>query len=247
MNNKLLIISQYSESQQNEYTYIPPENFKTKDFKISSNKYLNKLNSTSQGISYIFPKKQKILENNNKNYEVSLSSNHNSKEIITYIAPEKKISNNYSIESNPTYNKNYQNGISYIAPKTNNIISKKSKNSFNHKLSTQKNTYTYIAPKKSSTPNNYNIQYINNSDDNNFEISSNKNNFFYLAKNKDNKKEDSDIFKFNHNESMTFICENKKNNKIKNNVITKCYADNFKYIKDDATGAQVLENGNTQN
>ena len=46
---------------------------------------------------------------------------------------------------------------------------------------------------------------------------------------------------------MTFICEDKKNNKIKNNVIIKCSADNFKYIKDNATGAQVLENGNTQN
>ena len=49
---------------------------------------------------------------------------------------------------------------------------------------------------------------------------------------------------------MSFISEDKKNNKNnKNNddIIIKCDVDNFKYIKDNTTGAQVLENGNTQN
>ena len=38
---------------------------------------------------------------------------------------------------------------------------------------------------------------------------------------------------------MTFICDNKKH--VNNNfTFTKCEGDNFKYIKDDATGAQIL-------
>ena len=39
---------------------------------------------------------------------------------------------------------------------------------------------------------------------------------------------------------MTFICEDKKIDNNKYFVLTKCEGDNFKYIKDDATGAQIL-------
>ena len=40
---------------------------------------------------------------------------------------------------------------------------------------------------------------------------------------------------------MSFICEDKKIKNNNNFAFIKCEGDNFKYIKDDATGAQILE------
>ena len=124
--------------------------------------------------------------------------------------------------------KDNQNGISFIA-----------KNN-NYQLSNQNNSYSYIAPgktKSNTLGKNFNA--------NNFEISSNKNNYFYITKDKHEKNEDNkeklNCFKFNHNESMSFICEDKKIKNNNNFAFTKCEGDNFKYIKDDATGAQILE------
>ena len=132
------------------------------------------------------------------------------------------------------------NGISYISQNNNiNSTKKFEKENNNYQLSSQNNTFAYIAPeqnKSSKLKCNYNK--------NNFEISSNKNNYFYIAKDKYEKKEvnkkNLNNFKFNHNESMTFICEDKKIDNNKYFVLTKCEGDNFKYIKDDANGAQIL-------
>ena len=217
----------YSESSHNEFTYIANENSKNKELKISSNFKNNQLNITCQGVSYIAQEQPKPQEKNN-NLEITSSSNKDSNNYISYIAPKKSINNNYSIEYNPMNFKDNQNGISFIA-----------KNN-NYQLSNQNNSYSYIAPgktKSNTLGKNFNA--------NNFEISSNKNNYFYIAKDKHEKNEDNkeklNCFKFNHNESMNFICEDKKIKNNNNFAFTKCEGDNFKYIKDDATGAQILE------
>ena len=228
----------YSESNHNEFTYIAKakEKPKNEELKISSNFQNNEFNTTCQGISYIAKEQPK-----NNNFEIVLSSKKTPNDTINYIAPKKYIKNNYSIEYNPTNNKDNQNGISYIAQNSNNNETNNFNKNNNFELSSQNNTFTYIAPIK----NKFSLQKINN-DKNNFEISSNKNNYFYIAEDKNEnekkeiQKEKFDCIKFNQNESMTFICDNKKIDNNNNYTFSKCEGDNFKYIKDDATGAQIL-------
>ncbi len=127
--------------------------------------------------------------------------------------------------------------MSYIVQKKEKELSNKNKSnnnnqSFQFQSSNQSDTYSYIAPKKKQiiTPSfNNSIEYIYPSKDNNIKAFPNKIGF-------------SGDIKFNHNESMTFICEDKKVQK--DNLFIECGADKFKYVKDEATGAQILEQEN---
>ena len=214
----------------------------------SQNKFINSKISSSQGISYIVPNNKKYKDDNLSN---KYSESHHNE--FTYIAQEKPINNVSSNFKNSQLNTTSQgvsyiaqgpinqiNGISYISQNNNiNSTKKFEKENNNYQLSSQNNTFAYIAPEQNKSS-----KLKCNFNKNNFEISSNKNNYFYIAKDKYEKKEvnkkNLDNFKFNHNESMTFICEDKKIDNNKYFVLTKCEGDNFKYIKDDATGAQIL-------
>ena len=203
------------------FSYVSGSTKKNQNLEISTinsdnNKYSN--NNCHQGISFISNK------NTNKSNNFQISKTISQKE-ISYYAPEKDniINNQNSISS--------QN-MSYIVQKKEKELSNKNKSnnnnqSFQFQSSSQSDTYSYIAPKKKQiiTPSfNNSIEYIYPSKDNNIKAFPNKIGF-------------SGDIKFNHNESMTFICHD---NKLNNNFI-KCSEDNFKYIKDKATGAQILE------
>jgi hypothetical protein len=225
----LKIITSLNKNPQEIINYIAPKNKNINNYIIENNPTDNKENQN--GISYIAPNKPK----NNWTY----NSNTNSHQEFNYISSKNPKTFNYTItSSNPNGNINTQ--ISYI-PK----IYKKP---INYQLSTQNNTYTYIAPGKIESSNKNKEQKIMGTNNgfnkikNDFEISSNNNNFVYISKNEEEKKQKPDDFKFNHNESMTFICEDKKIPK--DNLFMECGADKFKYVKDEATGAQILEQEN---
>lgn len=210
VNKNLTINSSSNNNSQNIISYFPQANKNFTNYKIEHNPINNK--EGQKGIYYIAPNKPKKF--------VISNSNQNTHQEIHYIAP-KKIIPQYKISSN-------NNNINY------------NQNSFDYKLSTQKNnTYTYIAPGKKKK-NGFEDKQTTILKKNNLEISSNNNIYFYLSKNEDGGKNDSDNFKFKHNESMTFICKEKKENK--NNLFIQCEGDKFKYVKDDATGAQIMEN-----
>ena len=225
----LKIITSLNKNPQEIINYIAPKNKNINNYIIENNPTDNKENQN--GISYIAPNKPK----NNWTY----NSNTNSHQEFNYISSKNPKTFNYTItSSNPNGNINTQ--ISYI-PK----IYKKP---INYQLSSQNNTFTYIAPEKIESINDDKEQKImgTNNDNNkikkNFEIASNNNNFVYISKKKEEKKQKLDDFKFNHNASMTFICEDKKVQK--DNLFIECGADKFKYVKDEATGAQILEQEN---
>ena len=222
-NQKLKIISSSNINPQEKISYIAPE---TKSNYIIENIQINNKDN-QKGISFIAPNKK-------QNYWIYNSSKDSHQE-INYISSKKpkKFADEIT-SSNPNYN-NYINStqISYI--------SNKSKKPIDYQLSTQNNTFTYIAPKKKESFKEEKVKE-NNEIKKDFEITSNNNNYIYISTNKGGKKEKMDDFKFNHNESMTFICEEKEIKK--DNLFIQCDADKFKYVKDEATGAQVLEQEN---
>jgi len=229
---KLEIISNSNKNPQDIINYIAPKYKNANNYIIENNPTNNKQNQN--GISYIAPNKPKNNWTNN--------SNISSHQEINYISSKYPKTLNYEITSNNT-NNNINNSGTQIS-----YIPKMYKKPINYQLSTQNNTYTYIAPGKIDSSNKNKEQKIMGTNNgfnkikNDFEISSNNNNFVYISKNKEEKKQKPDDFKFNHNESMTFICEDKKIPK--DNLFMECGADKFKYIKDEATGAQILEQEN---
>ena len=271
-NKYLIEPNNYSTNGQNGISYLAPEKLNNKEYKISSNLNQSQLNFPSQGISYIVKEKMKTkdekqnltisnLYNNpqntinyiapekkkNFNYKIehNPSNNKDEQKGISYIAP-----NNPKTFLISNSNQSSHQEINYKAPEQPKIldfdissnknttsnqvifISNSSNKKYNYQLSAQNNTYSYIAPEK-------NEKKSNNPTKKDFKICSDNNTFIYVSKNEKENKE-KDIFQFNHNQSITFICDEKKDNKKVN--FSQCNADKFKYVKDDATGAQIMEN-----
>ena len=237
INKNFKIISSSNKNPNDIISYIAPEIKKGDKYKIEYNPSNNK--EEKNGICY-------IAQNKSKQYSLS-SSFKNSHQEIKYLTQNTPISEEYKISSNHSKDNNNINlanstQLSFISDKPKKI-------SKNYQLSSQSNTYSYIAPVKIDTSLDKNsIDKKNNNND--LTISSNKNNFIYISENKPNKiskqekkenGENSNNFKFNHNESITFICEGEISNDNKTNKFIKCDGDNFKYIKDLATGAQIFE------